>query len=162
MNEVWVTNASPMIALAKVGRLDLLTQLAGKLLLPDAVAQEILAGPASDPARQAIERGWGNRLAPASVAPELLEWGLDAGETAAIALAQERLPCTLLLDDQAARTCAKALRVPILGTLGIVLRAKKCGLVPNAADVIRALRTAGLHLDDRVIRLALGHIGETW
>ena len=36
------------------------------------------------------------------------------------------------------------------------------GLVPQAADVLRVIRAAGLHLDDRVIRLALGHIGETW
>jgi predicted nucleic acid-binding protein len=79
-----------------------------------------------------------------------------------LALARERVPATAILDDAVARACAKAFGVPILGTLGVVLRAKKRGLVPQAADVLRAMRAAGLHLDDRVIRLALGRIGETW
>ena len=50
----------------------------------------------------------------------------------------------------------------LLGTLGIVLRAKKLALVSQAADVLKALRIAGLHLDDGTIRLALESIGETW
>jgi predicted nucleic acid-binding protein len=67
-----------------------------------------------------------------------------------------------VLDDAPARACAKAFGVPLLGTLGVVLRAKKHGLIPDGAEVLRALRKAGLHLDDRTIRLALGHVGETW
>jgi predicted nucleic acid-binding protein len=159
---VWVTNASPVITLAKAGYLELLTQLPSELLLPEAVALEILAGPADDPARQAIEHGWGQRLAPVAIPAELIEWGLDAGETAALAIARERAPCTVVLDDAQARTCAKARGVPLLGTLGVVLRAKKRGLIQQAAEVLRALRAGGLHLDDRTIRLALGHVSETW
>ena len=68
----------------------------------------------------------------------------------------------MLLDDAAARSCAKACGVPLLGTLGVVLRAKQRGIVPDAATVISALRKAGLHLDDNTIRLALGHVGEVW
>ena len=94
MSDVWVTNASPVIALAKAGHLDLLTRLPTELLLPDPVATEILAGPAADPARQAVEGGWGRRVVPVAIPAELTEWGLDAGETAALAIAQERAPCT--------------------------------------------------------------------
>jgi predicted nucleic acid-binding protein len=162
VNDVWVTNSSPVITLAKAGYLELLTQLPGELLVPEAVALEILAGPAADPARRAVESGWGSRIAPVAVPAELIEWGLDAGETAALALGQSRRPCTVLLDDAAARACAKALGVPLLGTLGVVLRAKKRGLIPDAATVISALRRSGLHLDDNTIRLALGHVRETW
>jgi predicted nucleic acid-binding protein len=157
-----VTNASPVITLAKAGYLELLTKLPSELLLPGAVAIEILAGPATDPARQALESGWGQRTAPVALPADLIEWGLDAGETAALALAQERAPCTVLLDDAAARACARACGVPLIGTLEVVLRAKKRGLVAEAAQVIRDLRKAGLHLDDRTIRLALGHVDEKW
>ncbi len=66
MAEIWVSNASPIITLAKVGRLDLF-DLAEQLLIPDAVAQEILAGPADDPARLALERGLGERSAASSI-----------------------------------------------------------------------------------------------
>lgn len=162
MSEIWVANASPVIVLAKAGHLELLNELPGELVLPEAVVAEVLAGPESDPARQALEGGWGLRQSPVAIPSELLEWGLGPGETAVLALARERAPCTAILDDAAARTCAKAYGVPLLGTLGVVLRAKKRGLIPQAAGVLKAIRAAGLHLDDRTIRLALGHLGETW
>jgi predicted nucleic acid-binding protein len=162
VSEVWVTNASPVIVLAKAGYLDLLKDLPRELLLPDSVAAEIMAGPGTDPARQAVEGGWGQRVAPGRIAPELLEWGLGPGETAVLAIAQERAPCTAVLDDAPARACARACGVTLIGTLGVILRAKKHGLVAQAAEVLRALRKVGLHLDDRTIRLALGRIGEPW
>jgi predicted nucleic acid-binding protein len=162
VSEVWIINASPVIVLAKVGLLPLLKELADELVLPDAVAAEVLAGPESDPARKAVEGGWGVRQTSATIPSELLEWGLGPGETAVLALARERTPSSAILDDAAARACAKAFGVPLLGTLGVVLRAKKRGLVPQAADVLRAIRAVGLHLDDSTIRLALGRIGEIW
>ena len=162
MSDIWVVNASPVIALAKAGRLQLLQELCDELLLPEAVAAEILAGPPSDPARQAIQGGWGTAVAAQIIPPELLEWGLGPGETAVLAVASERGPGTAVLDDAAARTCAKALGVPVIGTLGVVLRAKKRGFLASAADVLKALRSAGLHLDDAVVGPALESIGETW
>jgi predicted nucleic acid-binding protein len=162
VSDVWVVNASPVIVLAKAGYLTLLEQLPSGLLLPEVVAAEILAGPEADPARQAVQGGWGNRVAPDAVPTELLEWGLGAGETAVLAVARQRPPCTAVLDDAVARACAKAFGVSLIGSLGVVLRAKKRGLVAQAADVLQALRGAGLHLDDVTIRLALGRLGETW
>ena len=79
-----------------------------------------------------------------------------------LAVAMERRPATAVLDDAAARTCAKALGIEVIGTLAVVLRAKRKALIPSAADVLRALRMAGLRLDDQVVHLALKGIGETW
>lgn len=67
-----------------------------------------------------------------------------------------------VLDDSAARRCAQVLRLPVMGTLGVVLRAKIEGLIPAAADLVRDLQKAGLHLDAEIIRQALQGIGETW
>lgn len=64
MSDVWVANASPVILLAKTGYLDLLAQLSSELVLPESVVEEIVAGSATDPARQAVEGGWGVRAAP--------------------------------------------------------------------------------------------------
>jgi predicted nucleic acid-binding protein len=162
VSEVWIANASPVIVLAKAGYLNLLKDLPNELVLPEAVVAEILAGPETDPSRQAIEHGWGYRTHPLTIPPELFEWGLGAGETAVLALARERAPATAILDDAVARACAKAFAVPLLGTLGVVLRAKKRGLVRDAAEVLRKLRSVGLHLNDRTIRLALARFGESW
>jgi predicted nucleic acid-binding protein len=161
VSDVWVVDASPVIALAKADRLHLLHDLCRELLIPEPVVAEILAGPPSDPARQAIERGWGLPVAPHHIPPGLV-WGLGAGETSVLAVAMDRKPATAVLDDAEARTCAKSLGIEVIGTLGIVLRAKRKLLIPSAADVLKALRTAGFRLDDEVARTALHRIGETW
>jgi hypothetical protein len=60
--DVWVVNASPIIILARAGHLGLITDLANQVLVPAAVVSEVLAGPEADPARLALERGWGQRV----------------------------------------------------------------------------------------------------
>lgn len=160
MNSTWVVNASPVIALAKIDQLRLLEVLANPLLLPDAVASELLAGPASDPAHIAIAGGWGKRCSPHRIPDVVLEWGLGAGESAVLALCMETPAAAAILDDASARTAARALRVPLIGTLGVVARAKLRGLIPSAAAVISDLRRAGLYLNEELVRVALEHIGE--
>jgi predicted nucleic acid-binding protein len=163
VSDVWVVNASPIIALAKVSRLHLLYDLCDELLVPEAVVAEICAGPPSDPAKLAIQRGWGTTVTANRVTPVLLEWGLGAGETAVLAMAMERKPAaTAILDDAVARTCAKALEIKVIGTVGVVLRAKKKSIIASAAEVIESLQDAGLRLDYHTIRSALEGIGETW
>src|SRR3990172_7192648 len=58
VGEVRVVKASPLITLAKVGRLDLLTRGGQQLVVPTQVADEVLAGPERDPARLAPEGGF--------------------------------------------------------------------------------------------------------
>ncbi len=79
-----------------------------------------------------------------------------------LALAQERAPAVAVLDDAAARTCAKAIGVPVIGSLGIIVRAKKQGLLSSAAEAVRTLRDTGLSLDNETIHRALQLIGENW
>ncbi|MCP4657794.1 MAG: hypothetical protein GY856_20495 [bacterium] len=82
MNELWVVNASPIITLAKAGYLHLLSDLAPEFQVPETVARELLAGGPEDPARQALESGWGPRAPVGSIPAQILEWGLAArGET---------------------------------------------------------------------------------
>ena len=161
MSDIWVVNASPLIILAKADRLHLLSDSCRELLVPEAVVAEILAGPPSDPARQALQRGWGQTVACPSIPDALLEWGLGTGETAVLALAADR-KLTAVLDDAAARTCAKAMGISVIGTLGVVLRAKRRAIIASAADALEALRAAGLYLDDDVARTALKGVGEEW
>jgi hypothetical protein len=123
---------------------------------------EIEAGPADDPARKALEAGWGTRVSAGTAPGVVLEWGLGRGETAVLTVALEQRGSIATVDDAAARACARSLGVPVLGTLGVVVRAKLHGLIPSAGDVIRALVAAGLHLDDATIRAALDQVGERW
>jgi predicted nucleic acid-binding protein len=161
--EVWVVNASPIIALAQVEALDLLTRLAAEVLVPQAVVAEVCAGPPDDPARRALERGWGARAPHTDVPASVLEWSLGQGESAVLATALARTGSTAILDDAEARACARVLGVHVLGSLGIVLRAKRNGLIPSAAGLIRRLREVGLFIDDVTIANALqSATGERW
>lgn len=160
MSDAWVVNASPIIVLAKAGLERLLTDLAREVVVPEAVAAEVLAGPEADSARKLLESGWGRRAGPDNIPTALVEWGLGAGETAVIAVGLEMESCTVVLDDALGRSCARAFDLPLIGTLGIILRAKRRGLIPSAADALTALQAHGLHLDNETIRVALESVGE--
>ena len=163
MTEVWIVNASPVITMAKAGYLQLFHQLAVNIVIPEAVAREIQQAPSSDPARKALESGWGERASPNEIPPTIVEWGLGTGETAVLALAAERPGCTVVIDDFAARRCARTLGLTLIGTLGTILRARKKRLIPSAGQAIMSLRAVGLRLNDQVIREALDRVvGEKW
>jgi predicted nucleic acid-binding protein len=94
---------------------------------------------------------------------QMTSWnGEGPGESAVLTIARQSMLGVAILDDAVARNCAKALGISVIGTLGVVLRAKQRGLISAAADVMRALVDAGLHLDGATIRTALQRIGETW
>lgn len=162
MADRWIVDASPLIALAKVGQTSLLQELSAELLIPGAVAEEVHAGLPDDPARLLLESGLGEVISPRDISPRLSAWSLGRGETEVLALGLERQGTTVVIDDAAARRCASALHVPMIGTLGVVVRARRLGKIVSAAAVFRSLREAGFHLDERTIRRVVGGIGEHW
>lgn len=160
MIERWVLNASPLISLAAAEYEHLIRQLANEVVVPLAVASEILAGPADDRARAQIAGGeW--TVSDTPPAPDdLLAWDLGAGETAVMAYALANPGWTAILDDGAARRCARVFSIPVKGTLGIIFLAKKSGVIDSAANVLQALRRQGLRLDDRLMASVLRELGE--
>ncbi len=162
MSEVLVVNASPLIALAKIGRVDLLEKLASEVVVPESVVVELTAGRPGDPARRMIESGWGQRAKAERIPPEITEWSLGAGESEVIAVALSRSGSIAVLDDARGRSCAKTLGVPVVGTLGLILKSKRVGHISSAAELLRALRDGGSFLDDAVVTAALAAVGETW
>lgn len=110
----------------------------------------------AEPSYRGGARG-SRRPVPESIA----EWGLGKGESAVLALALA-LEATAVLDDRSARRCASALGVPVIGTFGVIIRAKKRGLIAAAQPVIRSVIDAGLYYDDQSIRTLLSSVGERW
>lgn len=157
-----VVDAAPLIGLAKAGRLDVLTAGGRTILVPDTVVREVQAGTPTDPARLALQSGWGIRHADAVVSADLAACNLDAGEEATLALAR-LVGGVALLDDGAGRKAARTLGISHTGTTGLVVEAKRLGIVTSAADVLRELRRVGLYLpNDPVLQAVLHTIGEDW
>jgi predicted nucleic acid-binding protein len=158
----WIVNASPLILLGKINRLDLLAALAPSLVIPAAVRSEILAGPDLDSAKAWIKSAYGSaHVMPEVPLPtEILAWDLGAGETAVLALASTRTSSVCVLDDLAARNCAAVFQIPVIGTLGILLKAKVGGLIPRLKPEIELLLTVGSLLSPSLIQQALTLAGE--
>jgi predicted nucleic acid-binding protein len=157
----WVVNASPLILLSKVGKLDLIDALASEVAIPAAVVDELEDGPGDDPSRRAAQAIANARILPAeSVDPLVERWDLGAGESGVLTFALRNRSFEAVLDDRAARNCAAALGIATRGTLGILLLAKREGALAAVAPTIAALKTAGMYLDASLERSALELAGE--
>ncbi len=155
-----VADTGPLIALSRMSRLDLLPQLFGEVLVPQAVVAELcLDEPrcgVADLAAAVSTAGWLSSVKSAG-APTIA--GLDAGESAAICLAQS-LGCPLLLDERRARRAAVKRAVPVIGTGRVLIAAKEHGLIESVAAELVALRQAGYRLSSALCRQLTDLAGE--
>ncbi len=129
--------------------------------VPEPVAEEIRRrGPADVTARALAETPWIEIVPVPSVPPIIGSWDLGPGESAVLAWAASHPGTTVIVDDLAARRCAAALALPVHGTLGLVLLAKRRGVIPAARPVLDELIAAGMYLSPSVIAAALALVGE--
>jgi hypothetical protein len=124
-----VSDASPLINLAAIGRLDRLRALYGTVHIPNAVHREVtrFEGQPGADAVQSLE--WVKvQSCPRPDLATALGEDLDAGEAEAIALAVDT-GTLLLIDEREGRRAAARLDVPRLGLLGVLVEAKRAGHV---------------------------------
>ena len=161
MSKKWVVNASPLILLANVDHLPLLDALCADMVVPAAVAREIRAGPRKDAAQRWLEGEGQSRVRRLEgIDPIVAAWDLGAGESAVLTWARRNPGYEAILDDRAARDCATTLGLPVRGTLGVVLLARREGLIPRVEPVFQQLLGAGLRIAPDVLDMALKLAGE--
>ncbi len=160
MSEAWVVNASPLILFARIGRHELLARLAPAIMIPDAVLKEVRHGQEKDhTATMALSWAERYRVTDIAIPASIEHWDLGSGESQVIAHGTLG-PRWAVLDDRAARRCAAVHNVPVIGSLGVALRCKSCGLIDEARPLIRKLIEAGMFLDERFLELTLKNVGE--
>jgi predicted nucleic acid-binding protein len=161
VDRVLVVNASPLILLARIDRLDLLASLAKLLVVPEAVIREIQAGSDRDGSAGKVENLPSIlRVEDLPVADRIRLWDLGAGESQVLAHALERPGAEVVLDDLAARRCARSLGLSMIGTLGIVVLCRDRGVISAARPVLETLCEAGLRLKPALMDEALAKVGE--
>lgn len=145
-----VVNTSPLIALDRIGHIDILPRLFGELIRPQSVADELRAGKHLYGGTDALFRAdWLKTLADP---PEMmLRKELGAGETAVIALALRMHADLTILDDLAARNVAAELGLCVTGTLGVLLAAHRKGLLEHPSQAFAALKDSGFRISDALI-----------
>ena len=155
MPNTWVLNASPLIALAKIGHIHLIKELCAEPVIPYGVVQEIFQGPEQDQAKQWLRthgKAWIRRGG--EVNPHIIAWDLGQGESEVLNWAYTYPKYTAILDDRAARSCARALKLKVSGTIGIILLAKRARKITLISPLLRQLEEAGFRIDGPLLRKA--------
>jgi predicted nucleic acid-binding protein len=158
-----VADAGPLIALGRIGRLDLLRSLYPCVRVPAAVWHEVvtegerLPGATTLAAAEWVERQDDRPLDPLFLS---LLGSLDRGEAAAITCAVAGRADLLLIDECKGRAAARRLGLTVKGTLGVLLAARRGGYIEALAPSIEALRAAGIHLSDGLVAEILRAAGE--
>lgn len=159
MKKIIVSDASPLIALAKLDQLDLLFDSFSEIHIPQAVVHE---------ATHYRQRNDSNRIHrfitrnqsvivhknQANNAYEAYRNILDEGESQALALA-DKLACSILIDERLGRKIAKLHDIPVIGVMGILLHAKSKGKIHLIRPLIEKLLKNDYRLSERVIQLVL-------
>lgn len=155
-----VVNSSPLIVLFRSGQADLLPRLFSDIVIPEPVYQEVLAGREDDAAKMALpQTSWINREKVDITLP-VAAWNLGNGESAVFSFAIKESGYRAVVDDLAARRCAKTFGIQTLGTGGLLVLAKRRGLIDSVKSRVQRVRDAGLWLSDSVVKLLIREAGE--
>jgi predicted nucleic acid-binding protein len=148
-----VADASVLLALATLDRLGLLRDLFQQLIIPPTVSVEV---------SRTLPRlpEWIRVIEPRAVTVTRDSIGLHQGELEAIALALDVHASLLILDDLQARRHAVGLGLAIVGTAGVLVMAKRSGLLLSVREPLDALRRRGFRLRQDVYEQILIDAGE--
>ena len=158
-----VSNTSPLTNLAAVGQLDLLRQLYGKVLIPQAVYGELTGSSGGQPGAVEVQTVEWIETRPVAnhTLVTALQMELDTGEAEAIALAKELAADLLLLDERRGRAVALRLDLRFVGLLGVLIEAKQKDCILAIKPVLDDLVTkAGFWVSQPLYARVLQAAGE--
>jgi uncharacterized protein len=153
-----ISNTGPILALVRIGRLDLLRELFGNIVLPLAVRAEIT----DETSAAAVAAADWISVQPVhdALAVQLLREELDPGESEAVVLARELSADLILIDERAATRRARMLGLTVIGTLGVLLAAKQAGHVNAIKPLMEQLRHLDFHMSADLYNEVLTTAGE--
>lgn len=155
-----IADSSPLIGLARIGQLDLLRKVSARVIVPQAVWVEVTLFPDLPGAAEISRCTWIDVVTPK---PELFTQFIslvDRGEAEAIGLALSMPGCLLLMDDALGRRVATKFQIKLTGTVGLLLRSWKLGLIPRLRPCLEALQANGIYIRTELINEALKETGE--
>ncbi len=158
-----ISDASPVVNLARIEALQLLPALYGTVTVPEAVWTEVVVeGEGRGGADAVRTAAWVDRQAVANRdLVRALRRNLDAGEAEAIALAIEMESALLLMDERQGRATAEHFELSYIGLIGVLIEAKENAHIEAVQPYLEALREeAGFWISDQLYRRVLRDEGE--
>lgn len=153
-----VMDAGPLILLAKIDALSILTAFPFRYIAPPSVERELAIGPAYG--HPVVNVPWLEICELREPLSVYASMALDEGEAAAIQLALERGVRHICLDDRRGRRAAKALGLEVVGLLGLLTRAKRLGAITALRPYIDRLMMAGARYSPKLIQDILINVEE--
>lgn len=159
-----ISDTTPIISLMKIDRLELLQKLFDVVYIPKAVYQELTeneAFPEEIRIVQECEFLYVEEVDNEKSVTILRNFtGLDAGESEAIILADEKHSDVLLMDEYKGRKVAKKLGITITGTIGILTQAFDEGMLmrEDVEECIECLKESGIRISEKLYQRLLGYI----
>ena len=139
--QIIISDASPLIALADIGELEILRKLYQNITITDIVRNEIHA---DLPEWIIVSQNYDPKQV------KVLELELDVGEASAIALGLNTPNSTLILDETKGRKVAKRLGLTVTGTIGIIVKAKNQGFIKSGKEILNSLERHGFWLSQKL------------
>ncbi len=144
-----IVNSTPLIVLGNAGLLEILQKLYGRILVPEAVYQEVTA---KDDAAGMILLNGADWIQVEQVQNQsdarIFSSRLHAGEVEVMLLAREQKADLLIIDDNAAKSTAKYLGMKVTGSLGVLLRAKQMGFLEDINDAMERIIRNGFYVSE--------------
>jgi len=156
-----VCNSGPLIALVSIDCLYILSKVYQRILIPNAVYQEVTSSEELIGARQIANESWIEKKSLDSSPDRLLRAELGAGEAEVITLAMELKASKVLIDERKARRIAKLIYgLRITGTGGLLLRAKQNDMIKEVRPLLEGMKANGYYLSDRLVSRIAEEAGE--
>lgn len=157
---ILVADASALVALAACDSLLLLDALFGSVLVPQAVFSEVTVSGKPQSAR--LQMYLQNKIRQVDMQHFVyLDAYADAGETQAMLLYKVEQADYLLIDDRRGRKVAKINQIKTIGSLGVLLHAKRSGLISHVAPLIQQIAASPVFISERLVQTVLELAAET-
>lgn len=159
-----ISDTTPLISLLKIKRLDLLEKIFGQVIIPNGVFNELTQNKSY--AQEAKTIMSADFVVTKSVsdkkAVEILEktTSLDKGESEAIILFSELKAELMLMDERRGREVALKLKIPLSGTLGVLLEAFDKGIISQeqTEQYLDEFQKQNRRFSRKIINLVKRHI----
>lgn len=162
MNSVFILNASPLILLGKADLLRIVGPLADLWIVPEGVVAEVERKRSIGQYIAELEiNSKTSQESVDEINPHVAAWDLGQGESEVLSLAlQKGVGTKVVLDDLQARKCAKLLDIGLIGSVGLLVMAKRLGVVDAVKPEINKLREVGLRVDPDLLAAIYQKISE--
>jgi predicted nucleic acid-binding protein len=155
-----ISNTPPLLSLLKIDKLNLLKELYGNIIVPDAVFQELERGKQKPYYQDLTLLNWIKIEDIKNPDSRAYFIDLDDGEAEVLILAKEQKADLVIMDEIMGRRYAKQLEFNITGTIGILLKAKEIGLINSVRKLLTELTEKGTWLSPKLISKAINLANE--